>query len=318
MPLQMVTIEGNVGAGKSTIALHISKSMPDCKYMPAPTRDANPYWKPFQADPKGNALAMQRWFLKERLRVYVKALEHMQSTGESVILDFSIWSDLIFAVHHHDQQLMTTDELGEYMSAYKAIESLGLPPPHLTIVLHANPSVCLERFEASGSLHSPQSRTPRQWSKDEASAYLEQINTLLKQRWLRDIDSVVTPKWIAAERVPADAPGIPAAPSKEVLVRDWSDLSKVSVKVNTSSASLPHPNLSVLHAEYKIHVLTFGSVFQVLVDAIFCTNPSDFRSWLAPFLENADRVRALIQQLSDTDETEPVVPKGPQAPATWC
>ena len=274
MPLQMVTIEGNVGSGKSTIALHISKQMPDCKLFPSPSRKANPHWKAFQADPKANALAMQLWFLKERLRVYVKALEHMEAARESVILDFSVWSDIIFAVHHHHQRLITTEELGSYMSAWKAVEALALPPPHLTIVLHANPSVCLQRSEALDALQSPQSRTPRRWSKEDGEAYLEQINTLLKQRWLRDVESVVTPKWLAGERVAADAPGIPAAPSKEVLVRDWSDLAKVSPKV--------------------------------LVDAIFCTNPSDFRSWLSPFRDNADRVAALIERLSDTDTTGPV------------
>ena len=101
MPTQLVTIEGNVGTGKTTIARKIASYMPDTAFFPAPDPESNPHWAAFQEQPSQNALAMQLWFLRERLRVYVAALSHLQQQRESVILDFSIWSDHVrrFSLH---------------------------------------------------------------------------------------------------------------------------------------------------------------------------------------------------------------------------
>jgi len=269
MPPQLVTIEGNVGAGKTTIASHVSKFIPDCKFFQAPSRESNPHWKAFQANPKDHVLDMQCWFLKERLRVYTDALEHMELQKESVILDFSVWSDIVFATHHHQRGVMSREAYEAYMALWRSIEALSLPPPHLTILLHANPTICLERCEASESLKTPRSRTQR-WSKmepAEATSFLEDIGSLLRQRWLRDVETVFTPKWLTGERVPPDAEGLPAAPSKLVLVRDWSDLSRVSGKV--------------------------------LADAVMCTDPCDFEAWLSPYKAKAgrDRVTGLLQTM---------------------
>ena len=52
------------------------------------------------------------------------------------------------------------------------------------------------------------------------------LSLVFRQRWLRDID----PRWLAAPpaALPADG-GLPAAPALTVLVRDWSDLSRIRV-----------------------------------------------------------------------------------------
>ena len=93
MPAQLVTIEGIIGAGKTTVARHIANTMPDTRFFPAPGRSSNPHWAEFRAQPEQHCLSMQLWFLKERLRVYLEALSHMHKTGQSAILDFSLWSD---------------------------------------------------------------------------------------------------------------------------------------------------------------------------------------------------------------------------------
>ena len=66
MPVQMVTIEGNIGSGKTTVARHITSYMPDTKFFPAPGRSKNPHWDNFHANPKEHAKEMQCWFLRER------------------------------------------------------------------------------------------------------------------------------------------------------------------------------------------------------------------------------------------------------------
>ena len=111
MPTQMVTIEGNIGTGKTTIAKRMARHMPDTAFFPAPEPAANPHWSAFEANPAAHALPMQLWFLRERLRVYVAALAHMERTRESVLLDFSVWSDLIFTQAHFEQGHLTSDEV---------------------------------------------------------------------------------------------------------------------------------------------------------------------------------------------------------------
>ena len=253
MPVQMVTIEGNIGSGKTSVARAITKYMPDTRFFAAPGRTKNPHWNAFHENPKGHALAMQSWFLRERLRVYVEALRHMAQARESVVLDFSIYSDEIFATAHFEHGYMTADEFAKYKELSASIFALKLPPPHLTIMLHAAPAVCLDR---SAGLERP--------ALDES--YLHRLDELHRQRYVRDLERVFTPTWMQPMRVPRDAPGLAAAPSLLVLVRDWSDLSKVKPTA--------------------------------IGDAVMCTDPTDFDAWYAPFqAEGLDaRVTALLHQ----------------------
>ena len=145
MPCQLVTIEGNIGTGKSTLASHVAQYMPTMRFFAAPEPEENPHWTEYVANPAKHALSMQCWFLRARLRVYLRALRHIEENRESVILDFSIWSDLVFATKHHEDRLMTDAEFERYQQLARSILELELPPPHLSIVLQAAPEICLQR-----------------------------------------------------------------------------------------------------------------------------------------------------------------------------
>ena len=147
MTVQLVTIEGNIGTGKSTLASHVAQYMPTMRFMAAPEPEENPHWAAFIASPTqpGLALTMQCWLLRARARVYLRALRHIEEARESVILDFSIWSDLIFATKHHEDGLLSAAEFERYQQLAREIYALQLPPPHLSIVLQATPEICLQR-----------------------------------------------------------------------------------------------------------------------------------------------------------------------------
>ena len=83
MALQLVTIEGNIGTGKTTIASHVAKYMPAMKFFAAPEPEDNPHYAAFLASPHEHALALQSWFLRERCRVYLAAVHHIEATRES-------------------------------------------------------------------------------------------------------------------------------------------------------------------------------------------------------------------------------------------
>ena len=75
----------------------------------------------------------------------------MERTRQSVILDFSIWSDIIFATKHREDGYLTAAQFEVYAQIESDIGALGLPPPHLAIVLQAEPCVCLQRLEKSAT-----------------------------------------------------------------------------------------------------------------------------------------------------------------------
>jgi deoxyadenosine/deoxycytidine kinase len=256
MPTQLVTVEGIIGAGKTTAARHIANTLPDTKFFPAPGRSKNPHWEAFNKNPREHGLALQSWFLRERLRVYLNALRHMKTTLQSVILDFSLWSDETFAVTHYENGFMTAEELAEYRKLMNKIVALNLPPPHLTIVLHATPDVCLQRAEG---LERPML----------TMEYLRRLDELHRQRYVRDLEKVFTPYRMKVQRVPKEAPGLAAAPSLMTLVRDWSDLSTVKPTA--------------------------------IVDAVMCTEPTDFEQWMMPYLAAgfAERAAAIIDGASE-------------------
>lgn len=257
MQAQLVTIEGNIGTGKTTIAKKVAAYMPDTQFFAAPDPDTNPHWKAFQAEPKKHALAMQLWFLRQRLRVYVAALQHLEEKRESVILDFSIWSDSIFAEMHLEQGFLTPDEHRKYQDLERRILNLGLPPPHISIVLHAAPEVCLERCQETrkstglGSANSLMSNLSSDLGDSTSLPYLKRVDELYQQVWLSDMSKVWPKSGRALAGRVADAvdAGLTPAPSLLVLMRDWSDPSALE----RSTA---------------------------IADAVMCGEPHDVDAWL--------------------------------------
>lgn len=233
MAIQLVTIEGNIGTGKTTIASHVAKYMPAMKFFAAPEPEDNPHYTNFLSQPKEHALAMQSWFLRERCRVYIRALRFMAEQRQSVILDFSVWSDTIFATKHCEDGFMTPAQFAEYKQLESSIHALNLPPPHLSIVLHATPDICLERSESS--------RT-RKISKPRLE-HLQRLDELYDQRWLRDLDKAFKLRFVQDKRPPLSAAegGLPAAPSLMVLVRDWSDLTRIKASAITDAVMSTPP-----------------------------------------------------------------------------
>jgi deoxyadenosine/deoxycytidine kinase len=205
MSVQLVTVEGNIGSGKSTIARHAANYMPNTRFFSAPDPQKNPHWAAFQSEPKKHALAMQCWYLRDRLRVYVAALRHMESERQSVIIDFSLWSDIIFAFKHRESGFMTAKEFDEYLGLWRDVCCLNLPPPHLSIVLRAQVCVCLHRVEMSATRRAEPLLT---------EAYLQRVDELYNQRYLRDLDKEYKPSWLKElPPQPSEARELPHKPA---------------------------------------------------------------------------------------------------------
>ena len=73
---KLVVVEGNIGAGKTTLAVEVARRM-NAKAILEPIAE-NPYLAKFYSDPKKYALKLQLWIFRRRLQLYTEALDHIQ------------------------------------------------------------------------------------------------------------------------------------------------------------------------------------------------------------------------------------------------
>lgn len=139
---QIIVVEGNISAGKSTLIKKLATKL-NCIYYEEPI-SSNPYLTLFYENPHQYAFIMQMWLLKQRYLVYIKAMIQAQN-GKTVILDRSVFSDWVFAKNCHNDHLMTTEEFQQYCEQYFQLMKY-LPDPDVVIYLETLPQTCYDRI----------------------------------------------------------------------------------------------------------------------------------------------------------------------------
>ena len=143
----IVLVEGNISAGKSTLCAHLGKEL-DFKLYLEPTA-TNPLLEKFYKDPKTWALPLQMWVLRQRYFTYVEALRSAASVGigaRGVVLDRSVFSDIVFADKNYRDGNISEEGYEEYMKVRKELLN-GLPLPDCCLYLDASPETCYDRMQ---------------------------------------------------------------------------------------------------------------------------------------------------------------------------
>jgi deoxyadenosine/deoxycytidine kinase len=143
----LIVVDGLIGAGKSTLCSHLSRTM-DIKLMEEPVED-NPFLDKFYENPKKYALPMQFFLMAKRLKSHLEATEYSRVTGRPVIMDRSIYGDLVFCQVNHDIGNIDHLEFTSYLAVRESMMNF-LKTPELTIYLDAKPTVCKERIASRG------------------------------------------------------------------------------------------------------------------------------------------------------------------------
>ncbi|KAL0249452.1 hypothetical protein GEMRC1_004684 [Eukaryota sp. GEM-RC1] len=141
--MSVVILEGNISAGKSTLAQTLGAFL-NARVFYEPTV-TNPYLAKFYQNPKKYGLKMQLYLLRQRFILYVGALRHAVSTGQTVVLDRSIFSDSVFAVTNVEQGNISEEGYDYYSTLRSQMLNL-LPIPESTIFLQTDPIVCQQRI----------------------------------------------------------------------------------------------------------------------------------------------------------------------------
>lgn len=158
MKYRFVAIEGAIGAGKTTLAKHLS-SMYNGRLVPEEFEN-NPFLPRFYEDPERNAFALELFFLAERFH----QLSEVTNTGlfnEFIVSDYYLEKSLIFARNN-----LNADEFDLFHRLYSIMYN-KLVKPDLLIYLYIPVEKLLTNIKNRG----------REYEKNIAPEYLENIQS---------------------------------------------------------------------------------------------------------------------------------------------
>jgi len=132
---QIVSIAGNIGAGKTTLAKKLGRAF-GCKVFFEPY-DTNPFMPAVYEGKKELALDSQLYFLTSRLEQLNKKNAEQ---GRLIITDYVFEKERIYA-----RQLLTEEQLQVYDKLYRCVAAM-VAPPVLVIFLDEPAATCLRRI----------------------------------------------------------------------------------------------------------------------------------------------------------------------------
>jgi len=153
-----IAIEGNIGAGKTTLA---SKIAEDCNAKLILERFAdNPFLPKFYKDQSRYAFPLEMSFLADRYQQLSDDLAQFDLFKDFVVADYHIFKSLIFA-----KVTLQEDEFRLYKTMFDIIHK-EMPKPDLYVYLYQNTDRLLENIKKRG----------RSYEQEIPADYLEKIN----------------------------------------------------------------------------------------------------------------------------------------------
>jgi deoxyadenosine/deoxycytidine kinase len=153
---RLVTIEGNIGAGKTSLAGMLAE-----KYNGSLILEQfadNPFLPAFYKNPKRNAFPLELFFLAERYQ-QMKEVMMADLFRSAVFTDYLFIKSFLFASIN-----LKNEELKLYSRLFQIIHS-QLPEPDLLLYLHSPVEKLLQNISGRG----------RSYEQNISAAYLEQI-----------------------------------------------------------------------------------------------------------------------------------------------
>lgn len=152
-----IVIEGNIGAGKTTLASMIAK---DCNAKLILERFAdNPFLPKFYNDPSRYSFPLELSFLADRYRQLKEELVEPDLFKSFTVADYYFMKSLVFS-----SKTLEQDEFSLYRQIFYIIYS-SLPKPDLYVYLHVPPERLLKNIAMRG----------REYEKSITADYLSGI-----------------------------------------------------------------------------------------------------------------------------------------------
>lgn len=159
MKYNYITIEGCIGAGKTTLSEKLAAEL-NAQLVLERFVD-NPFLAKFYKDPEHYAFPLEMTFLTDRYQQLKTLLSQRDLFTDLVISDYFIDKCNIFSRNN-----LQSDEYNLYMKIYDIISSY-LPKPDIIIYLHNNIDQLLRNIASRG----------RDFEKDISAEYLQSIQS---------------------------------------------------------------------------------------------------------------------------------------------
>jgi deoxyadenosine/deoxycytidine kinase len=152
-----VVIEGNIGAGKTTLAERIAEQF-NGRLILEHFAD-NPFLPKFYSEPDKYSFALELSFLASRYKQLKEELVSQDLFKAFTVADYYFMKSLVFA-----SSTLSGDEYNLYRQIFYIIYG-SLPKPDIYVYLHLNPERLLQNIEKRG----------RNYEKQITKEYLNQI-----------------------------------------------------------------------------------------------------------------------------------------------
>lgn len=156
-PHRFIAIEGNIGAGKTTLSRMIAEDF-GCRLILEQFSD-NPFLPYFYENPERHAFTVELFFMTERHKQLQAELAQPDLFQQAVVADYFFIKTLLFAKNN------LKDEEHRLFQRLFHILNAGFPKPDLLVYLHR---------PVEGLLHNIKKRG-RDFEQDISSEYLGQI-----------------------------------------------------------------------------------------------------------------------------------------------
>jgi deoxyguanosine kinase len=153
-----IAIEGNIGAGKSTLALKMAQDF-NAKTVLERFAD-NPFLPKFYEDQSRYAFSLEMSFLADRYQQLSDDLSQFDLFKDFIIADYHIFKSLLFS-----KITLEVDEFRLYRTLFDIIYK-EMPKPDLYIYLYQNTERLLQNIKKRG----------RSYEQDITAEYLGKIN----------------------------------------------------------------------------------------------------------------------------------------------
>lgn len=142
MKYKYLVIEGNIGAGKTSLATLLARET-DSRLVLEAFSD-NPFLAKFYEDPDRYAFQLELSFLSERYHQIKTELGHPDLFGQSVISDYFLAKSFIFSKYN-----LKDDEMKLFEKLFSII-NLQAPKPELYVYLHVPVEKLLDNIKQRG------------------------------------------------------------------------------------------------------------------------------------------------------------------------
>lgn len=142
MPVPFITVEGPIGVGKTSLTKAIAEQHQF--QMLKEIVDENPFLNKFYEDIEEWSFQTEMFFLCNRYKQLSDIEKKFISKRESVVADYHIFKNLIFA-----KRTLPETEYIKYEAIYKILTA-DMPTPNMVVYLHASLDTLMARIKMRG------------------------------------------------------------------------------------------------------------------------------------------------------------------------